>query len=379
MAKFTTLLSVVALALTSVNAVPLWGQCGGNGYTGSTQCDAGLICVRLNDWYSQCQQGSGQPQPPVTTPAPPVTTPAPPVTTPAPPVTTPQPPPPATTPPAQEIPAGQLTRLQNFGSNPSNVQIHVYKPSSIKAGAGLLVALHPCGGTAQQYFSGFGWRAQADQRGFLVFYGQTTQPQNCWDVTSSATLRHDGGSDSLGIANAVRYAIRTWGIDPNKVFVTGTSSGAMMTNVMAGVYPELFKAGAVFAGVGLGCLQTGNTPAFPPDPCAAGNRNLTPKQWGDLVRAAYPGYTGPYPRMQIWHGTADPILNINNFQEQVEQWTDVHGISQTPASTSPGTPRQSWTKTSYGSGQVEAFNGQGAGHGLPESGTEATAINFFGL
>ncbi|KAL2139208.1 hypothetical protein VTI28DRAFT_5496 [Corynascus sepedonium] len=34
--------------------VPKWGQCAGNGYTGPTQCQSGLTCTKLNDWYSQC-------------------------------------------------------------------------------------------------------------------------------------------------------------------------------------------------------------------------------------------------------------------------------------------------------------------------------------
>ena len=35
-------------------SVAEWGQCGGNGYTGSTQCEAPYTCHVLNEWYSQC-------------------------------------------------------------------------------------------------------------------------------------------------------------------------------------------------------------------------------------------------------------------------------------------------------------------------------------
>lgn len=35
-------------------AVAAWGQCGGQGYTGSTKCASGLTCKKQNDWYSQC-------------------------------------------------------------------------------------------------------------------------------------------------------------------------------------------------------------------------------------------------------------------------------------------------------------------------------------
>jgi len=31
-----------------------WGQCGGNGWSGPTQCEAPWNCVKSNDWYSQC-------------------------------------------------------------------------------------------------------------------------------------------------------------------------------------------------------------------------------------------------------------------------------------------------------------------------------------
>ena len=35
-------------------AVAAWGQCGGQGYSGSTTCASGLTCKKQNDWYSQC-------------------------------------------------------------------------------------------------------------------------------------------------------------------------------------------------------------------------------------------------------------------------------------------------------------------------------------
>ncbi|TEB22754.1 hypothetical protein FA13DRAFT_1470928 [Coprinellus micaceus] len=34
--------------------VPAYGQCGGQGYSGSTNCAVGTTCTKLNDWYSQC-------------------------------------------------------------------------------------------------------------------------------------------------------------------------------------------------------------------------------------------------------------------------------------------------------------------------------------
>ncbi|KAI0686162.1 glycoside hydrolase superfamily [Earliella scabrosa] len=65
-----SLAALVALATAlavPANAVAVWGQCGGIGFSGSTVCDAGTTCIKLNDYYSQCQPGAAAPPPPVTT------------------------------------------------------------------------------------------------------------------------------------------------------------------------------------------------------------------------------------------------------------------------------------------------------------------------
>jgi cellulase/cellobiase CelA1 len=108
---------------------------------------------------------------------------------------------------------------------------------------------------------------------------------------------------------------------------------------------------------------------------------MTAQAWGNMVRAADPGYGGPRPRVQMWHGTADTTLNYNNLGEEIKQWTNVLGVSQTPSST--GTPQSGWTRTRYNDGsgvtQVEAYSIAGAGHVLPETGMASYAVGFFGL
>jgi cellulase/cellobiase CelA1 len=168
--------------------------------------------------------------------------------------------------------------------------------------------------------------------------------------------------------------------DPNNVYVTGASSGAMMTNVMLGDYPNVFKAGAAFMGVPFGCFATNDGSSWN-STCATGNLIKTPQQWGDLVRAAYPGYNGPRPRMQLWHGTVDTTLNYANFGEEIKQWTNVLGVSQTPSFTD--SPQSGWTRTRYGGtgigSPVEGISIQGVGHALPMSGMAAYVIQFMGL
>ncbi|KAF2116602.1 hypothetical protein BDV96DRAFT_29873 [Lophiotrema nucula] len=60
------LLSLVGLALlatTASAAIPDWQQCGGTSWTGETQCSSTAGCVKVNDYYSQCQPGAASPDP----------------------------------------------------------------------------------------------------------------------------------------------------------------------------------------------------------------------------------------------------------------------------------------------------------------------------
>lgn len=129
----------------------------------------------------------------------------------------------------------QLQQISNFGSNPTNVRAHVYRPPSLVSKPALIVALHYCTGTGQAYFSGTQYANLADQyKTFMVLYPTAPDSGGCWDVHTNATFTHNAGGDSLGIISAVRYAISTYGVDASRVFVTGSSSGAMMTQTIVG-------------------------------------------------------------------------------------------------------------------------------------------------
>ncbi|KAG6901395.1 hypothetical protein C0995_012519 [Termitomyces sp. Mi166 len=269
--------------------------------------------------------------------------------------------------------SGQLQQVFNFGSNPTNVGIYLYRPPNVAASPALIVAMHYCTGTAQAYFTGTQYANLADQRGFLVIYPNAPDSGGCWDVHSTGTLTHDGGGDSLGIASAIRYAISTYNVDPNRVFATGTSSGAMMTNVLAGAYPDLIKAGSAFAGVPYGCFAG---PDMWNNACASGTLSKTAQQWGDLVRSGYPGYSGARPKMQIWQGTLDTTLNYNNFAEGIKQWTNIFGYSSNPTSVTQNSPLPNWTRSVYGP-NFQAISAAGVDHNIPTQ--ENDVLAWFGI
>jgi acetylxylan esterase len=280
----------------------------------------------------------------------------------------------------QPASAASLQQISSFGSNPTNLGFYLYVPNNVAARPAILVAVHYCTGTGPAFYSGSEFASLADRYGFIVIYPSATRSGGCFDVSSPGALTHNGNSDPVGIISMVNYTVSHYNGDTGRIYVTGASSGAMMTNVLLGDYPDVFKAGAAFMGVPFGCFATTDGSSWNSQ-CSSGQRIMTAQQWGDLVRNAYPGYSGARPRMQLWHGTTDTTLSYPNFNEEIKQWTNVLGVSQTPVRTD--TPQSGWTRTRYGNtsdqAPVEAISIANTGHSLPLSGQAAMAIHFFGL
>lgn len=203
---------------------------------------------------------------------------------------------------------------------------------------------------------------------------------NCWDVHSDQSLTHDGGGESESLAGLVKAAIAKYTADTNKVFVIGASSGAMEANVLAATYPDVFKAAISYSGVPAACFKgaSGSTPSSPDQSCAQGQvaARTSAEQWAALARACDAGYTGSYPRMQIVHGTNDPIVVFANFQAQLDQWSTVHGVSW--STNTSNSPVSGWTRVDYGDGSiVRGYRVEGGGHIPPFQ--LAPTLEFFGL
>ena len=241
-----------------------------------------------------------------------------------------------------------------------------------------ILQLHGCGGAATSWFQGNAdLTGYADQLGFVTIYPGTPNQQNCWDVHSEDTLTHGQGGDALGIVNMVNYALSEHGGDPARVYVMGSSSGAMMTNCLAGTYPDVFEAAAAYSGTAHACSAGagGSTPMFANQTCAQGLEH-TPEEWAGLVHNSFPDYEGARPRMQIWHGNADGLVVPKCASEAVKQWSAVHGVELTQEV--PGVPSGEYTQSIYGDGtQLEAYFGDGVGHTAPVN-AELT-LRFFGL
>ncbi|KAB8227066.1 alpha/beta hydrolase family esterase [Aspergillus alliaceus] len=274
--------------------------------------------------------------------------------------------------------SGTLEQITSFGSNPTNVKMYIYVPTNLAPNPAIVVAIHYCTGTAQAFYGGTPYAQASEKHNFIVIYPESPYEGKCWDVSSQATLTHNGGGNSNSIANMVDWTVKKYGADKKRVFAVGMSSGAMMTNVLAATYPDIFAAGIAYAGVPAGCfLSTANQPDAWNSTCSQGQSITSPQHWADIAKAMYPGYSGSRPKMQIYHGSADTTLNVRNYQETCKQWAGVLGYQfDAPKEKKSNTPEANYETTVWGEKLVGVL-ASGIGHNIPIHGEED--LKWFGF
>ena len=281
--------------------------------------------------------------------------------------------------------AASLQKVSSWGASgvPSYVEMYIYVPDKLAAKPPIMVSAHSCGSTATGQMGNIPKiKAAADANGFILILPDNPG-QNCWDVGSTKSLTHDGGGDTQAVAQMVKYALTKYNGDPARVYAMGGSSGAMMTQALMAVYPDVFVAGSARAGVPAGCWADGYASSNQwSNNCAGGSTSKSAQQWGDLVRAMDPNYTGHRPRLQLMQGDADQTISFKNTAESIKEWTNVLALSTDPSSTDMTTTsvatytRQFW-KNACGFTVLESWAGHGGGHSMAYE--EDAILKFFGL
>jgi poly(hydroxyalkanoate) depolymerase family esterase len=256
-----------------------------------------------------------------------------------------------------------IREVTEFGSNPGNLRMFAYVPASVLPKPALVVVLHGCTQTAAGYDIGSGWSALADKYGFALLMPEQKSSNNgntCFNWFSPDDTARDSG-EALSIRQMVEQIAQQHHIDRSRVFVTGLSAGGAMTSVMLATYPDVFAAGAVIAGLPYGIantMQEALTGMYRAPPQAA-------HDLGDLVRKASK-HRGPWPKVSVWHGSADRTVTPGNAGEIVKQWLDVHGLPPAPMSAADvdGYPREVWWNAD-GETVVESYTITGMAHGTP--------------
>lgn len=115
----------------------------------------------------------------------------------------------------------------------------------------LLVMLHGCTQSPEDFAVGTGMNALADRDGFVVAYPEQVARANhakCWNWFRPEDQRADAGEPGV-LMGIVEQITHDHLIDRERVFVAGLSAGAAMAVVLAHAYPDRIRAVGVHSGL----------------------------------------------------------------------------------------------------------------------------------
>jgi poly(hydroxyalkanoate) depolymerase family esterase len=259
--------------------------------------------------------------------------------------------------------SSRLIEAPGFGTNPGDLLMFSFVPGNCRPNSGLVVVLHGCTQNAAGYDVGAGWSALAERYGFALLMPQQKSSNNANDCFNwfnpEDTTR--GNGEAYSIRQMIARMVRDHRIDELRIFIAGPSAGGAMTSVMLATYPDVFAAGAIIAGLPYGIATNAQQ--------ALNGMFRSPSrpggELGNLVRNAS-SHKGPWPKVSVWHGSADRIVNPANANEIVKQWLDVHGLPSSPTweAVVGGFPHQTW-RNADGETVVESYTITDMSHGTP--------------
>ena len=175
----------------------------------------------------------------------------------------------------------------------------IYTPASAASSSDplpVLVMLHGCGQTPDDFATGTRMNALAEELRLLVVYPAQTReadPKRCWNWFRPGDQGRGAGEPAL-LASLIRDVLKRHPADPARVYVAGLSAGGSAALVLANAYPDLFAAVGVHSGLAVGAAQ-GKASAM-----------MAMAQGNPGIRC-----TAPMPTI-IFHGSDDRVVHARN-------------------------------------------------------------------
>ncbi|MDB5999256.1 MAG: putative esterase [Rhizobacter sp.] len=258
-------------------------------------------------------------------------------------------------------------------SNPAGTRSYkLYVPARASdAPRPMMVMLHGCTQSADDFAAGTQMNRLADEHGFLVVYPEQPTHANmskCWNWFKQQDQVRDAGEPSL-IAGIVREVAARHGADLRRIFVAGLSAGAAMAVVVGETYPELIAGVGAHSGLPYG---SAHDVASAMAAMKGGRSGLPGLQGAPGVGAGSPKKALQPVPIIVFHGDRDHTVQQTNGSEIVKQAKDAYLtrsgeatlISSTERSKAPGGRSYSRTVHADGTGgaQIESWTIHGAAH-----------------
>jgi len=146
---------------------------------------------------------------------------------------------------------------QMYRGTEGSMAYRLYRPANAAAGMPLVVMLHGCTQSPEDFARGTGMNRLADELGFLVAYPRqsaSANAQKCWNWFRPGDQRRDRGEPAL-LAGIVHAVMTNHEIDASRVYVAGLSAGGAAAAIMAAEYPDIFAAVGVHSGLACGAAR----------------------------------------------------------------------------------------------------------------------------
>lgn len=214
----------------------------------------------------------------------------------------------------------------------------------------LIVMLHGCTQSPEDFAAGTGMNALAEEAGCLVAWPaqpQGANAQKCWNWFRPEDQARDRGEPAL-LAGIVRDILRDHPADPGRVYVAGLSAGGAAAAILGAAYPDLVAAIGVHSGLPVGGAQD------VPSAFAAMRSGAVGKAQASSVPAI------------VFHGLADGTVHPRNGAAVVAQalrtQADLKLVRVSGVSDGGRTYRQTCHDDAAGRSIAEHWEIDGAGH-----------------
>ncbi|QSX78931.1 extracellular catalytic domain type 1 short-chain-length polyhydroxyalkanoate depolymerase [Agrilutibacter solisilvae] len=239
----------------------------------------------------------------------------------------------------------------------------LYTPSHYLADAQatspLLLMLHGCTQSPDDFAAGTRMNELAEQHGFLVAYPAQSAKANhsrCWNWFRPGDQLRAGGEPALLAALAQDIA-HHHAVDPTRIYVAGLSAGAAMAVILGATYPDVFAAVGSHSGLPYRAAHD-----MPSAFAAMGGRAVARAPVENVSAAGL-----PVTPLIAFQGDCDRTVAASNADTLVRHAIRAADLlsPERRVSTGEGTGR-AYTRTTYTTAQgdplIEFWQIHGAGH-----------------
>lgn len=252
-------------------------------------------------------------------------------------------------------PDGSRFEERSFSHEAGTRKYKLFIPSSYRGEPlPLVVMLHGCTQSPDDFAAGTGMNNVAEEQGFLVAYPAQARSANvskCWNWFNAADQRRGHGEPSL-IAGITQRIVHDFAVRPGHIYIAGLSAGGAMAAILGSEYPELYAAIGVHSGLPRGAASDMTSGL------------VAMRQGGAIPVARTTNRSGKVVPTIVFHGDRDTTVNIVNGDHVIAQSKGAAHLQTTVIDSEAGGMRYTRTIQSVDGKRpvLEEWVLHGAGH-----------------